>query len=192
MVNNSLFKSPKSQPINSVPSLSAQSVTVCAPPADTLLLLDHALHFITIKSNVPMVEKLLVDLMLSGGLRVSEALNQSQFKINYLGQVYINGLKGSNNKLVTPLFFRDWWLSNAPIVFNPFINYSRFCVHRLFVANSLIIVNSGQSKNSTTHSLRHLNVTLMQLMELPKEELSRLIGHKSLTAINYYINGKKN
>jgi hypothetical protein len=27
-------------------------------------------------------------------------------------------------------------------------------------------------------------------MELPKEELSRLIGHKSFSAINYYLSGK--
>jgi integrase len=189
-IKKSLFKTPKSAGVNSVLSPCTQSASLCELDNNQLSALNACLYFIYSNPKAATLERVLVDLMLSGGLRISEVLNPAGFKVNMLGQVYVIGSKGSENKLVTPLFMREWWLANKCNGFNPFFNYSRFAVHRMFVRNGIFLCGSSGYKNKTTHSLRHLNVALMQLMELPKEELSRLIGHKSFSAINYYLSGK--
>jgi integrase len=187
----SLFKNPVLIPAKPGLSPFAQSASLCLPDSNTLSLLNNTIYFLTSNQCHSMPELLLVDLMLSGGLRISEVLNPPTFQINMLGQVYIVGSKGSNSKLVTPLFFRYWWQARAPFVYSPFINYSRFFAYRLFKKHSLVLYNKKGGNNSCTHSLRHLQVSLMQLLELPQEELSRLIGHKSLTAIKYYLYGNQ-
>lgn len=79
-----------------------------------------------------------VDLMLSGGLRLSELLLADAFFVNQLGQVRIEGRKGSADKLVAPLYHRDWWLARVGWVANPFNFVSRWSWYRFFVRKGVL------------------------------------------------------
>lgn len=170
---------------------STQFAELCVPENEALLLLKTILYTITLNSAVPLMFKRFLDLQLSAGLRVSELLSPPTFKINYLGQIYVYGSKGSNNKLVTPLFYRSYWSMLAPSVRNPYYGLSRFVMYRLYNKYELSYLHNNNVNKSVTHSIRHLHVMLMELMELPETEIARILGHKSLTAIKYYLsNGK--
>lgn len=175
---------------NSRLSLAAQTATLCQPNDAYMLLLNHLLHVITSSTQQFKMERILCDLMLSGGLRISEALNPSNLKVSFLGQVFVNGSKGSESKLVTPLYFKSFWSNRAGTLANPFMHISRFSFHKWLVSNDIFIAHGKSQKNSTTHAMRHLHVYLMEIMEMDQDQIRKVLGHKGTTAIKYYLNGK--
>jgi len=176
--------------VKSIPSPTAQTVKLCQPDDPHMVLLNHLLSVIASKTKRYEMERVLCDLMLSGGLRVSEALQPNQFKVSFLGQVFIKGSKGSEDKLVTPLFFKDFWKKRSGTLLNPFVHISRFSFHKWLMSESIYIVHGNNKKNSTTHAMRHLHVYLMQIMEMDSEQIRKVLGHKGTNAIKFYLNGK--
>jgi len=174
--------------VKSIPNPTAQTVKLCQPEHDHMLLLNHLLSVIASKSTQYKMERILCDLMLSGGLRVSEALDPARLKVSFLGQVYIEGLKGSESKLVTPLFFKKFWQSRVGTLANPFMHISRFSFHKWLISESVYLVHGKNKKNSTTHAMRHLHVYLMQIMEMDQDQIRKVLGHKGVNAIKYYLN----
>lgn len=176
--------------IKAVSTPKAQYATLCRPGILDERLLNSVLFNVGPDSPAPYLLRVLIDLQVSGGLRISECLNQRELKVTLLGQVLIRGSKGSQDKLVTPIFFPDYWRSRAGIQLNPFINLTRFSVYKLYKKYGIQMLTNGDSNNLVTHSLRHLSVHLNQMLDLSDSELSRILGHKSLTAIKFYKNGK--
>lgn len=173
-------------PFDSPQSQSAQSATLCDISSRQIQLLNLVLYYIRSESELAFCFRLLLDFQLSGGLRISECLRPAQFNISRLGQVFVPGSKGSNDKLITPFYFQTWWLSHGPVVFNPFNHVSRFVIYRLYKKLGINLINSGSLHAKITHSLRHLNVKLMQEIGLSNENLSLFIGHKSHKSIEWY------
>lgn len=176
--------------VNAVPNLSAQSIKLCQDRNDMLTTLNNVCFCIINDKDQRYLERVALDLMLSAGLRVSECVGSEKLKVNALGQVYITGSKGSDPKLVTPLYFRNFWLKRVGIHTSPFLHISRFIMYKYMKRNEVIIPSTGDKNSKVTHSLRNLHVYLMQLIEIPSEEMSSILGHKSFSNIKYYLHGK--
>jgi len=175
---------------NAVPKPLAQSITLCQPDNSLLRILDIVVYTITSPSASYKLERVLLDLMLSGGLRISEVLGPGVLKVNMLGQVFIQGSKGSDNKLVTPIHFKSFWVNSIGTVANPFMHISRFSFYKWLRKNEISIDLGKNGNNKVTHSLRHLHVYLMELMNLSEKEMSEILGHKNIKNIKYYLHGK--
>jgi len=190
-IKNPLIRLIQAQPPSNAESkLPAQSARLCCATSKMELQLRIVLDVITHGTESYFLERVLMDLMLSGGLRVSEVLDMAEFKINYLGQIFIFGSKGSSSKLVTPLFFRKFWYGRIGIYSNPFINISRFSFYKWLISQE-ISVNHGSNRNlSVTHAFRHLHVYLLELMSIPENDMSDVVGHKSKKSLKYYLNGE--
>lgn len=176
--------------IKSVPKLSAQYDTLCQPNEQRELVLDVVLNEIVHGSDYRLMERIMLDLMLSGGLRVSEVLNDSYIQANVLGQVYIRGLKGSDSKLVTPIYFKDFWNDYSKNRCSPFLHISRFSFYKYCRSLGIIIKHVGKNNNSVTHAMRHLHVYMMELIQVPENELSHILGHKRISNLKYYRSGR--
>lgn len=181
-----LVASPGIKPIL---TLGAQTITPCQLSHDLNIQLHAATSLIMHGLAGRLHERVAIDLMLSGGLRVSEVLEMNFCKVNALGQVFIRGLKGSSSKLVTPLYFRKFWLQRVGSSLSPFLHISRFLLYKYMRSNGIGIVHGGARNNSVTHAMRHLHVFLMEMLELESADMSVILGHKSLSSLKYYIHG---
>jgi len=177
----------KETKVKSMSSPTAQTAILCQPSSDLELLLVSVMHVVANGEDRRILERTLLDLMLSGGLRVSEVLDPQFLKVNRLGQVYIAGLKGSSPKLVTPLHFRKFWLNRQGNLLNPFMHISRFSFYKYLKSVSIMIAAKENGNAKVTHAMRHLHVHLMQILEIDNSDMSKIVGHKSLRNIAWYV-----
>lgn len=176
--------------IEAVSKLPAQYASLCQLTTKHESLLNVVVSAIMNEKGLRVNECMMLDLMLSGGLRVSELLQDNCIKVNRLGQVYIRGLKGSSDKLVTPIYYKSFWQKYKPSQTSPFMHISRFSFYKWCRSIGIVLKHKGKENNSVTHAMRHLHVYLMELMDIPEKDLSLILGHKSLRNLKYYSSGR--
>ena len=127
-----------------------------------------------------------VDLMLAGGLRLSELLYPTAFFVNSLGQVQINGTKGSSAKLVAPIFQRSFWLARQGWQANPFQVVSRWSWYRFFKSQGVVMFEEGRGNNIVTHAARKLQAHTLFKAGVGIEQVSEIMGHKAVSSTAFY------
>lgn len=127
-----------------------------------------------------------VDLMLSGGLRLSEILNAKWFFVNSLGQVAVNGRKGSADKLVTPLYQKAFWLQSVGWRANPFTFVSRFSWYRFFVRQGVRMYEHGRKNSIVTHAPRKLQAHNLFEGGVELGAIKDIMGHRSESSTLFY------
>lgn len=127
-----------------------------------------------------------VDLMLSGGLRVSELVSADVVLVNANGQVLFKGRKGSADRLVTPLFQREYWLKLRGWVHNPCSVVSRFSWYRFLKAQGIVLHESGHIHNSVTHAARKLYAHQLFAAGVDGRSVADVVGHRSERSTEYY------
>lgn len=127
-----------------------------------------------------------IDLLMSGGLRLSEILYPNAFYVNGLGQVLIKGRKGSADKLVTPLRFREWWQKKAGWCSNPFSISSRWAWYRFFKSQGVVMHEAGKVNDSVTHTARKLQAHSLFNAGIELESVRDVMGHRSERSTLYY------
>lgn len=128
-----------------------------------------------------------VDLMLSGGLRLSELLWATAFFVNELGQVRIQGTKGSSDKLVAPLYHRDYWLARCGWVANPFNFVSRWSWYRFLRSQGVGFHEDGKVYCTITHAARKLQAHTLANAGVELESIADVMGHRSTRSTEYYM-----
>ena len=128
-----------------------------------------------------------VDLMLSGGLRISEVIAERMVLVNTFGQVLIKGRKGSRDKLVTPVYCADYWRSLQGWVFNPCSVVSRFSWYRFLRAQGVVLQEKGRKHQSVTHSARKLQAHCLYGAGVGVGSIQDVIGHRSARSTEYYL-----
>lgn len=126
------------------------------------------------------------DILLSGGLRISELISEPFVFVNSVGQIVFKGRKGSNDKLVTPLYSKAFWLGLRGWVANPCHIVSRFSWYRFLKSQGVIIHEKGKTNASVTHAARKLKAHELYLAELDEKTIQEVIGHKSQRSTSYY------
>lgn len=128
-----------------------------------------------------------VDLMLSGGLRISEVIGQNMVLVNTFGQVLIKGRKGSRDKLVTPVYCADYWRNLRGWVFNPCSVVSRFSWYRFLKAQGVVLQEKGHKHQSVTHTARKLQAHCLYGAGVGVGSIQDVIGHRSARSTVFYL-----
>lgn len=128
-----------------------------------------------------------VDLMLSGGLRVSEVINERMLFVNEFGQVLIKGRKGSRDKLVTPVYNIAYWRNLRGWVANPCRVVSRFSWYRFLRSKGVVLQEKGHKHNSVTHTARKLQAHRLYIAGVGVGTIQDVIGHRSSKSTGYYL-----
>lgn len=131
-------------------------------------------------------EGAIVGLLYSYGLRISEVLNISGTDILSNGTIVIRGSKGSENRLISPVYYPEFFFSLRGSKLKIGDLYSRFFFYRQFKKFGIYAYFGNNKHASVTHSLRHLSVLNLKEMGLQSAEIGKLIGHKSSNSIAYY------
>lgn len=172
---------------NSVSKPLAQSVTLLQPTEHEIrtynTLIDIAKNGLTRFGHYAIG----VDLMLSGGLRVSELIDPKMLFVNKAGQIYIQGKKGSANKLVSSLYQREYWAKFSGWVSNPCAVVSRFSWYRFLKAQGVYLEEKGKINMSVTHVARKLKAFELFEGGFNIEQVAEVVGHKNANSTTYYI-----
>lgn len=127
-----------------------------------------------------------VDLMLSGGLRLSELLAPNAFFVTPLGQVAVRGRKRSADKLVSPIYQRGFWLQSVGWRANPFNIVSRWSWYRFFKAQGVCMSEKGRKNNIVCHSARKLQAHNLFNGGVELSGIRDIMGHRSESSTLYY------
>lgn len=125
-------------------------------------------------------------LMYYTGCRITEALNIEIGDITERGDVYIKGLKGSDNRLVTVQVIADFMVKAKRNQVNPFHHMNRFSAYRLYKQIGIGKLKKGRFHMSITHSFRDDFVKNTRSIEMSERDRSKSIGHKSTNSTEYY------
>jgi site-specific recombinase XerD len=176
---------------NSEPTTGAHTPTMCAlGTAPTEALLNKYNNLLSSKS-LSLFDSLAIDLLLSGGIRISELLQIRYNDITALGQVRIHALKGSSDRLISSMYHAEMLIKYRHLNGFLFEGYSRWYFHRLFVKLGFYQLNNGSNKRVTTHIFRHHLVTDLQNQFNQIELTQSTIGHKRQSSTEWYINKNK-
>lgn len=178
-------------PVNSVRSPSAQTSTLCTSRLNKYEALDvHARNFL-LRANEPLSLKAIIALMYQEGLRVSEVLSINPGSITSDLHIIIRGKKGSGTRIITPVFFREFWERYRCSTWNIAAEYNRFYVYRLCKKYGLYITNSSGKRSFVTHSFRHNIISSLINKVKDTADVQHYIGHKSHKSTIWYDENEK-
>lgn len=127
-----------------------------------------------------------VDLLLSGGLRVTELVACPMVLVNANGQVLFKGRKGSADRLITPLYQRGYWLGLRGWVANPCAIVSRFAWYRFLKARGVVLHEKGHRHCSVTHAPRKLLAHQLFIEGVGSRSVADVVGHRSAKSAEWY------
>jgi hypothetical protein len=111
--------------------------------------------------------------------------------VTFMGHIKIKSLKGSNDRIVLPLFFRSFW-ATAGSGLLPLSNYySRFYFYRLFKKLGYYSKFGDNKVNSVTHFFRHQLILNLKQQNVPDDVISHFISHRNLKNLDYYAGKNK-
>lgn len=173
-------------PINSVLPSSAQTVTLCPANGEVPIELNAVVEQVLRSSNISETDKAVIEIMFNYGLRISEVLAINSKSINSRNQIIIKGLKGSSDRLVTPVISSTYWRKVKMYNCQDHTLNGRFYYYRLFKKLGFTSHAAGNKKNSVTHSFRHNFITEIMKQTDNIEIAKELIGHKNSNSTKYY------
>jgi integrase len=181
-----LFRENRINRFKSVVSPSAPSAGLCASGNDDFVA-EYAVNFANFfenNKNEPL--KFITGLLYCYGLRISEVLALTSECVIGENQLFIKGSKGSENRIIqviyAPQCINSLLMSNVPLS----AVFSRFYVYRELKKYGLYAYFDGNSNASATHLSRHLKVLELKKNKVPRETISKFIGHKSIKSLIYY------
>lgn len=171
----------------SVQKPSAHTAILCSVPGAGNPLLIKALTLSSDKSHWPIPLRVIIDLQLRLGLRISEVLKITPRDLMPLGRVRIRSSKRGKDRIVN---YQDSFgylekCNNLSIV--PFMDYDRFFIYRAYKKEGIMMYHSKGKKYSVTHLFRHLLAVSLDGQVDDKSLISDFIGHKSLKSLDSYV-----
>lgn len=158
---------------------------------------DKALHNamliqINKEENQCSVVHAIAGLMLRYGLRISEAISIKGTDIDEDLQVYVKGLKGSDNRFCQIVDCKEFWLMFKGRTEAISDVFSRFYFYREFKKRGWEIRHNNGETGSVTHAMRHIHIRKLSAKLHDTEEVRKLIGHKNIKSTEHYVSkGKK-
>lgn len=181
-------RSGKSRRFKPVSKPSAQTIKLCETGED----LESLLKGVLAKRDYILKEhKLLwyiIELQLSGGLRIAEVLSIMPGQILPTGHVLIKGKKGSSSRIVYTSDARGYLVRCRNNSVLPFMDYDRYWVYREYKKLGIGTKFKGKGNASVTHFFRQLNARLQQMSDVELENIGTFLGHKSQQSTQYYVN----
>ena len=172
--------------INTVSKPSAQNTTLCAQVNDQMTAIEAKVSAIMTSSFCSSLDKVLIDLLYTNGLRISEVLQLKSSDIDARGNVFVKGLKGSNDRLCQCTYMKSELLYLRSTNSHLFSYTNRFYYYRLFKKLGLYIVYDSNENKAVTHSLRHSYIYSLQNITNNIESTAQIVGHKNSKSTTHY------
>ncbi len=175
--------------VKSVSTPSAQSAGSCAPDTETEKNFFIFQTSVVGNNSLSTSDKAVIELQFLCGARISEILDITSSDISRTGLVRIRAKKGSQDRIVNPIYYRDFWLRDASALLPLSSVFSRFYFYRLYKKNGFAGYFGNNSKRSVTHFFRHIRGAEINRQWHDLELVKNSLGQKSVRSASYY--GKK-
>lgn len=175
----------------SVLGSSAQNTSLCNLGSSSEKLLNFFVSKVIACSSLSSVDKGIMLLCLCEGLRISEVLSISSNDWRAGHKVFINGKKGSFDRVVTVLYYCEELVFFTRTSGHLYSAGSRYYYYREMKKLGIVFKSDNSSKVSVTHAGRHLLADDIFQRGEDIELSKRTLGHKSVNSTKHYVEKKK-
>lgn len=148
---------------------------------------DLSLEFINMAlTRYSIIEAIMIDLLLSNGCRISEALSVESSNILDSKTVWVKGSKGSCDRILHLCY------TSFPFEFirgntgRLFFGRDRFYFYRVFKNLGINERITGNRNRAVTHLPRHMFVDSVRTAGMESEMIAKNLGHKSVKSTKWY------
>lgn len=173
----------------SVKTPSAHNAILCEVRDLFTPVVKKAMFLSSELSPWPVSLRVLIEIQLLFGLRVSEALSIGYADLMALGRIRISASKRGTSRIINYADRYGYLEMCRRNGVNPFADYNRFFIYREYKKNGIMLFHEKDKKYSVTHAFRHLLVTMLKSEIEDKSLISDILGHKSRKSIESYMNG---
>lgn len=182
------LKSTPESPVKSESTLIAQSPALCSLRFEKNIT-KYFDNLIAESNNALSIEtKALIELMGIWGLRVSEALSIKASNVTRYGSIFVDGLKGSQSRLIHPNLYLNFWKSVYQTKCLDISYINRFYIYRIFNKSGIFIQHAPGLNKSVTHALRYIFIANCIKMNMSTVDIQNVLGHKNINSTLHYIN----
>ena len=121
------------------------------------------------------------------GLRINDLLSIKRSDIGDNLTVYVRQSKGSQAKVVSLLYDKEFWVNYKRGLYTDVSVFSSMIFYRLYNKYSLIVFNGDGRNSSVTHSARKLLARSAFDVTNSVEMAQAALGHKSQNSTMYYL-----
>jgi len=175
----------------SVKTPSAHNAILCEVQELFTPIIRKALFLSSKLSPWPISLRVLIDLQMRFGLRISEVLRINYSDLMPLGQIRIKASKRGKSRIINYSDDYDYLRFCRANGVKPFGDYDRFFIYREYKKQGIMLFHEKDKKYSVTHAFRHLLVTMLRNEVEDNSLISDVLGHKSRKSIESYIVKKK-
>lgn len=175
----------------SAPPPDAHSTKPCGPGNDPGRMISRIRHTLEATAGHSDVLHAVTDIMIAYGLRISEVLSIRGTDIDDMCNIYIKGLKGSGNRIISPVQSRAFFQKHIGKRCLVFDCINRFWVYREYKKLGIYEKMSNGYKNSVCHLPRHLLIRYLHASGKELEDIRKFISHESTGSTEYYTGKKK-
>lgn len=136
-------------------------------------------------------DKLVIELQMLYGLRISSVLNVVGSDVLPNGGIYVKESKGSSNRIVYSMLFNDYVLMKRLSPLCRLNDKSRFYFYRLYKKYGIYDSFNGGVNNSVTHFFRHYLAQVAEDGGVDVADIGGFLGHKNKKSTGYYAGKKK-
>lgn len=172
------FKTYKER-IKSVPNPSAQINHLCALDSGNSIQSNRPTNTENTNINRFSYIDAIISVQRDYGVRISEVLAIKGTDITQTGHIHIKGLKRSENRVIKPTEFIDWWLlqrSNTGLIFD---GISRYAIYRQYKKRGIYVKIKGRTNMAVTHAFRHKIINELRKSNIHDKDISNFTGHKA-------------
>lgn len=175
------------KPTKSDSNLPAQITNQC-DVADCLATETYAYIMRFVNDNrLPIELRLLIDLLLSSGCRISELLAPQGFIVRKNGLIELYASKNKVKHVFRSANFDSYLMNFAGSYYRGLSNYSRFQIYRLFKKLGIYATFENNTKMSVTHLPRHVVGSLTYQSTNDMADVKHVLNHKSINSSEYYV-----
>jgi len=176
---------------SSVLNPSAPNAILCAVRDGLDPVVSKALALTAKASPWPVPMRVIIDIQVRHGLRISEVLRIKHSDILTLGRLKITASKNGQDRIINYEDSFDYLRFCKANGVTPFKDYDRFFLYRAYRKEGIMLFHDFDKKYSVTHALRHLVVQQLTKEIEDKSLISSIMGHKSTKTLSWYDGIKK-
>lgn len=173
--------------IKSVQIAPAHNAKLCSVLEDLHPVVRKALYLSSAYSPWPIPLRVLLDMQLKLGLRISEVLRIRGVDLFSMDKVRIRASKRGRDRLVNYIDSYGYLKLCRSTGMIPFSDYDRFFIYRLYRKEGLMLFHEKDKKYSVTHAFRHLLVQELTKGIEDSSLMGDFIGHRFPDSIKSYL-----
>jgi integrase len=135
--------------------------------------------------------RLLIDLMYTNALRISEALQLTSSDIISANTIVVNSKKHGNKRIGYCTYNSDVLQKYRGMSNVKLFNFDRYFAYRMFRRFGIVISSSDEVNSLVTHSLRVAIAKELQSAESDIQLTASQLGHKNTKNTQIYVNNKR-